>query len=94
MSTTINRKTAVNAGLVAGLGALAAAAVTGGGTAKADRYSSCYGDDYGISGISCSSDYYYWRRWQLRQPNRLVRRWLLLQQRLGRLIETRYESDR
>jgi hypothetical protein len=91
MSTTINRKAAVNAGLVAGLRALAAAAVTGGVTAKADRYSSCYGDDYRIS---CSSDYYYWRRWQLRQPNRLVRRWLLLQQRLGRLIETRYESVR
>ena len=52
--------------------------------------SSCYGDDYRISR---SSDY-YWRRWQLQQPNRLLQRWLLLQQRLGRLIETRHGSVR
>ena len=52
--------------------------------------SSCYGDDYSISR---SSDY-YWRRWQLQQPNRLLQRWLLLQQRLGRLIETSHGSVR
>ena len=40
------------------------------------------GDDYSIS---CSSDY-YWRRWRLPQQNRLLQRLLLLQQRLGRLL--------
>jgi hypothetical protein len=78
-------KTAVKAGLVAGLGALAGAAVIGGATTKADSYGSCSGDDYNIN---CNPDY-YWRRWQLPQPNRLLQRWLLLQQRLGRLIEER-----
>jgi hypothetical protein len=80
MSTIINRKAAVKAGLVARLGALAAAPVIA--TAKAARYSSCYGDDYSISR---SSDY-YWRRWQLPRRNRLLQRLLLLQQRLGRLL--------
>ena len=84
-------KTAVKAGLVAGLGALAGAAVIGGATTKADSYGSCSGDDYSIN---CSSDYYYWRRWQLPQPNRFLKRWLLLQQRLGRLVETRHQSVR
>ncbi len=42
----------------------------------------CCGDDYSIS---CSSDY-YWRRWRLPQQNRLLQRLLLLQQRLGRLL--------
>ncbi len=80
-------KTAVKAGLVAGLGALAGAAVIGGATTKAASDSSCSGDDYNIN---CNPDYYYyWRRWQLPQPNRLLQRWLLLQQRLGRLIEER-----
>jgi hypothetical protein len=80
MSTIINRKTAAKAGLVARLGALAAAPVIA--AAKAARYSSRYGDDYSIS---CSSDY-YWRRWQLPRRNRLLHRLLLLQQRLGRLL--------
>lgn len=77
--------------LMTGLGALGAAAVTGSATAKTDSYSSSDGDDYGIS---CSPDYYYWRRWQLPQPNRFLKRWLLLQQRLGRLIEARHQSVR
>jgi len=59
-------------------------------TAKTDSYGSCSGDDYSISR---SSDY-YWRRWQLQQPNRVLQRWLLLQQRLGRVIETRHQSVR
>ena len=42
----------------------------------------CCGDDYSIS---CSSDY-YWRRWQLPRRNQLLQRLLLLQQRLGRLL--------
>ena len=73
-------KKTVATGLMTGLRALAAAAVTGRATAKSDSYSSCSGDDYSIS---CSSDYYYWRWWQLHQPNRLLQRWLLLQQTLG-----------
>jgi hypothetical protein len=80
-------KKTVATGLMTGLGAPAAAAVTDSATAKTDCYSSCYGDDYSISR---SSDY-YWRRWQLQQPNRLLQRWLLLQQQLGRLIETRHD---
>jgi hypothetical protein len=76
----INRKNAVKAGLVARLGALAAAPVIA--TAKAARYRSRYGDDYSIS---CSSDY-YWRRWQLPRRNGLLQRLLLLQQWLGRLL--------
>ena len=84
-------KKPVTTGRMSGLGALGAAAVTGSATAKSDSYSSCYGDDYSIR---CSSDYYYWRRWRLQQPNRLLQRWLLLQQRLGRLIETRHQSVR
>lgn len=75
-------KKTVATGLLTGLGALAAAAVTGSATAKPDSYSSCYGDDYSIS---CRSDY-YWRRWQLPRRNRLLERLLLLQQRLGRLL--------
>ena len=59
-------------------------------TDQLKEVSSCYGDDYRISR---SSDY-YWRRWQLQQPNRVLQRWLLLQQRLGRLIETRHPSVR
>jgi hypothetical protein len=81
MSTIIIRKTAVKAGLVACLGALAATPVIA--TAKAARYSSCYCDDYGIS----SSSDYYWRRWQLPRQNRLLRLLLLLQQRLRRLMK-------
>jgi hypothetical protein len=79
MSTIINRKTAVKAGLVAGRGALAGAPVIA--TAKAASYSSCYREDYSIS---CSSDYYYWRRWQLPRRNRLLQqqRRLLLRLRL------------
>jgi hypothetical protein len=80
MSTMINRKKVVKAGLVAGLGALAAAPIIA--TAKAARDSSCYRNDYIISR---SSDY-YWRRWRLPQQNRLLQRLLLLQQRLGRLL--------
>jgi hypothetical protein len=80
------RAAAVATDLMTGLRARAAAAVNGSATAKSDSYSSCYGDDYSIN---CSPDYYYWRRWQLPQPNRLLQRWLLLQQRLGRLIEER-----
>ncbi len=80
MSTMINRKKAAKAGLVAGLGALAAAPIIA--TAKAARDSSCYRDDYIISR---SSDY-YWRRWRLPRRNRLLQRLLLLQQRLGRLL--------
>ncbi len=83
-------KRTVATGLMTGLGALGAAAVTDSATAKTDTDSSCYGDDYSIS---CSPDYYYWRRWQLHQPNRFVKRWLLLQQWLGRLIEARHESS-
>jgi len=85
MSTMINRKKVAKAGLVAGLGALAAAPIIA--TAKAARDSSRYRNDYIVSR---SSDY-YWRRWQLQQPNRLLQRWLLLQQQLGRLIETRHD---
>ena len=81
-------KKTVATGLMTGLGAPAAAAVTDSATAKTDCYSSCYGDDYSISR---SSDY-YWRRWQLAQPNRFLKRWLLLQQWLGRLIETRHQT--
>jgi hypothetical protein len=84
-------KKTVATGLMTGLGALAAAAVSGSDTAKTKSYSSRYDDDYSIS---CSSDYYYWRRWQLQQPNRLLQRWLLLQQPLGRLIEKRHGSVR
>jgi hypothetical protein len=80
MSTMINRKKVAKAGLVAGLGALAAAPIIA--TAKAARDSSCYRNDYIISR---SSDY-YWRRWRLPQQNRLLQRRLLLQQRLGRLL--------
>jgi hypothetical protein len=72
-------KRTVATGLMTGLGAPAAAAVTDSATAKTD---SC---------ISRSSDY-YWRRWQLYQPNRFLKRWLLLQQWLGRLIETRHQT--
>ena len=71
-------KTAVTAGLVAGLRALARVAVIGGATTKAYSYGSCYGDDYDIN---CSPAYSYRRRWRLPQPNRLLQRWLLLQQR-------------
>jgi hypothetical protein len=81
MSTMINRKKAAKAGLVAGLGALAAAPIIA--TAKAVRDSSSYRDDYIISR---SSDYYYWRRWRLPRRNRLLQRLLLVQQRLGRLL--------
>jgi hypothetical protein len=84
-------KKTVATGLMTGLGALARAAVIGGATTKADSYGSCSGDDYSIN---CSSDYYYWRRWQLPQPNRFLKRWLVLQQRLGRLVETRHQSVR
>jgi hypothetical protein len=83
-------KKTVATGQMTGPGALGAAAVTGSATARTDSYSSCYGDD------DCSisrGSHYYWRRWQLQQPNRLLRLWLLLQQRLGRLIETRHESS-
>jgi hypothetical protein len=83
-------KKTVATGLMTGLGAAGAAAVTDSATAKTDSYNPCYGDDYSIS---CSSDY-YWRRWQLPQPNRFLKRWLRLQQRLGRLIETRHQSVR
>ena len=83
-------KKTVATDLMSGLGALGAAAVTGSATTKTDSYSSCDGDDYSISR---SSDY-YWRRWQLQQPNRLLQLWILLQQRLGRLIETRHGSVR
>lgn len=83
-------KKTVASGPMTGLGALGAAAVTGSATTKTDSYNSCYGDDHSIS---CSSNY-YWRRWRLPQPNRLLQPWLLLQQRLGRLIETRHESVR
>jgi hypothetical protein len=83
-------KKTVATGLMTGLGALGAAAVTDTATAKTDSYTSCYGDDHSISR---SSDY-YWRRWQLQQPNRFLKRWLLLQQWLGRLIETRHQSVR
>lgn len=44
-------KKTVATGLMTGLGALGAAAVTGSATAKAARDSSCYGDDYGISPV-------------------------------------------
>ena len=84
-------KKTVGTGQMTGPGALGAAAITGSATARTDSYSSCYGDD------DCSisrSSHYYWRRWQLQQPNRLLRLWLLLQQRLGRLIETRHESSK
>jgi hypothetical protein len=81
MSTMINRKKVAKAGLVAGLGALAAAPIIA--TAKAARDSSCYRNDYIISR---SSDY-YWRRWRLPQQNRLLQRRLLLQQRLRRLMK-------
>ena len=81
MSTMINRKKAAKAGLVAGLGALAAAPIIA--TAKAARDSSCYRNDYIISR---SSDY-YWRRWRLPQQNRLLQRRLILQQRLRRLMK-------
>jgi hypothetical protein len=83
-------KKTVATGLMTGLGALDAAAVTGSATAKTDSDSSCYCDDYSIGR---SSDY-YWRRWQLQQPNRLLQLWLLLQQRLRRLIETRHQNVR
>jgi hypothetical protein len=56
------------------------------GTATTDSYR--YADDYRIG---CGTGY-YWRRWQLQQPNRLLQLWLLLQRRLGRLIETRNHS--
>jgi hypothetical protein len=79
-------KKTVTTGLVSGLGAPGAAAVTGSATTKADSYGSCSADDYSIN---CSRDYYYWRRWQLPQPNRLLQRRLLLQQRLGRFLEER-----
>ena len=83
-------KKTVATDLMTGLGTLDAAEVTGRATPKTDTYSSCYGDVYSISR---SSDY-YWRRWQLQQPNRLLQLWILLQQRLGRLIETRHGSVR
>jgi F0F1-type ATP synthase membrane subunit c/vacuolar-type H+-ATPase subunit K len=82
-------KKTVATGLMTGLGALGAA-VTDSATARTDSCSSCYGDDYSIS----PSSGYYWRRWQLQRPNRLLRLWLLLQQPLGRLIETRHQSVR
>ena len=72
-------KKTVATGLMTGLGALGAAAVTGSATAKAARDSSCYGDDYGIS----PSSEYYWPRWQLPRPNRFLRLLLLQQQRLS-----------
>jgi hypothetical protein len=84
-------KKTVTTGRMSGLGALGAAAVTGSATAKTNSHSSCYGDDYSIN---CSPNYYYWRRWRLQQPNRLLQRWLLLQQRLGRVIETRHQCVR
>jgi len=55
-------KRTVATGLMSGLGALDAAAVTGSASAKTDSYSSRCGDDYSIS-RNCD---YYWRRWQLR----------------------------
>jgi hypothetical protein len=76
-------KKTVATGLMTGLAALGAAAVTRSATAKTDSYSSCYGDHHGIS----SSSDYYWRRWQLPRQNRSLRLLLLLQQRLRRLMK-------
>jgi hypothetical protein len=84
-------KKTVATGLMGGLGAPGAGAVTESANAKTHSHSSCCGDDYSIN---CSPDRYYWRRWQVRQPNGFLKRCLLLQQRLRRLIETRHRGVR